>query len=119
MRCIRATEQRQDPNLPGLSVSDDEWKLDVDYYRPFVEVVTGLPVPEDLTAADCYRIGNRLEAVIAEHERDETWPLESIATFPIADSRTTVRWLARFFRACHQQCHPNESVSRGWPVENE
>lgn len=82
----------------GLETSGGEWRLDLARYAPFVEFVTGHPVSTNLSNSDCYRIRNRLEALVAEHYRTGEWP--SVVQEAASD---TVRpedifELARFFR---------------------
>ena len=55
---------------------------------------TGIALTEGLSGADCCRIGNLLEAFVAERKRDGEWndSLEEIVT------------LAQFLRTCYDQC---------------
>lgn len=101
---------RTDPSLPGLSIVDDEWRIDLEYYRPFIEATTGLAVPDDLENTDCYRIGNRLEAFIAERRRDDEWDEEVVESSPVVESLEEIVWVARFFRTC-DDCTPHRNVS--------
>jgi hypothetical protein len=99
-----ALDSRPDAPIEGLEVTDTEWSLDTDRYRPFIESVTGVRVDGEVSASDCYRIGNRLEGLIDERRRQDRWTADLVAELPVVESREEVLWLARFFRHCHDCC---------------
>jgi len=101
MLSIPPPESRLAPALDGLHVSADEWRLDTTRYAAFVELVTGIRPTEHLNAADCYRIGNRLEAFVEERKREGEWNAALVADLPDVESLEEVIALARFFRHCH------------------
>lgn len=78
-----------------------EWHLDPDQYREFIETVTGIAPPDEPTASDCYRIGNRIEAFVEEHHRLDEWTPDLVEEYPDVDSLAEILGLARFFRRCH------------------
>jgi hypothetical protein len=63
--------------------------------------VTGIDVEGDLSAPDCYRIGNRLEAFIAERRREGEWTEALVDEYPDVGSVAEIVGLARFVRECH------------------
>jgi hypothetical protein len=89
------------PQVSGLHTSDSEWHLDVSQYESFIEEATGISVTGDLDATDCYRIGNRLEALITEHQQHGEWTEDLAEDYPDVASRKEIVGLARFFRECH------------------
>jgi hypothetical protein len=93
-----------DEDLAGFEVADSVWRLNLDYYRGFIQSVTGISPAENPSASDCYRIGNRLEAFIAENQRAGEWTEDLTEGYSEIDSLRQVYWLARFFRQCHEQC---------------
>lgn len=100
-----------DPAIDGLDVSDSEWRLDIDQYRDFIETATGISPTDNLSASDCYRIGNRLQALVEDRKRRGEWDSPLVEEYPDVESLDEFVWLARFFRACHA-CHDaNETVS--------
>ena len=90
-----------DPDIDGLEVSDTEWRLDVDRYGDFLVEATGIPPAEGLSASDCYRMGNRLQALIEERKRQDKWGPALVEAYPDVESLETFVWVARFLRACH------------------
>lgn len=92
---------RTGPSTDGLDLSADEWRLDPDHYRAFIEVTTGIVVSNEPVASDCYRIGNRLEALIEERRRRDEWTPALVEEYPDVDSLDEIVGLARFFRRCH------------------
>ncbi|PSP23256.1 hypothetical protein BRC61_03750 [Halobacteriales archaeon QH_10_65_19] len=92
---------RTDPEVDGLDISDSEWRLDVDRYREFVAAATGISPADDLAPSDCYRIGNRIEALVEEHKRHDEWEPALVEEYPDVESLKAFLWVARFFRACH------------------
>jgi hypothetical protein len=93
-----------DEDLDGFEVTESVWRLDVDHYRGFIESVTGISPNRNPSASDCYRIGNRLEAFIAENQRAGEWTEDLAEGYSEIDSLRQIYWLARFFRQCHEQC---------------
>lgn len=85
----------------GLELSDSEWRLDPDRYRRFVDALTGIEPSAELSPADCYRIGARLEGFIEQHRRRDEWAPTLVESYPEVDSLEEIVWLARFFRECH------------------
>lgn len=95
---------RTDPELRGLDISASEWRLDTEEYRAFIQAVTGISPTDGLSTTDCYRIGNRLQALIEERKRRGEWDRSLVETYSDVESLEEFVWLARFFRACHD-CH--------------
>jgi nicotinamidase-related amidase len=77
--------------------------LNLDRYDAFVVAVTDTRPTADATATDCYRIGNRLEAFVAEHRRTGAWTPALVEEYPDVDSLDQIYALARFFRHCHEE----------------
>lgn len=109
---IRATPDtvRSDPAIEGLAVCDTEWRLDVDRYADFLTAVTGISLTGGLSTADCYRIGNRLQAFVEDHTRRSEWNQSLVGEHRDVDSLAEILWLARFFRACHDSHDPGDTV---------
>lgn len=93
-----------DPGMEGLTVSETEWRLDVDRYQEFLGEATGISPADGLSASDCYRIGNRLQALVEKRKRHDEWGPSLVEAYPDIDSLEEFLWVARFFRACHD-CH--------------
>ena len=93
-----------DGSIDGFERSDSVWRLNLDHYGEFIESITGITPEENLSASDCYRIGNRLEAFIDESQRAGEWTEELVEKHPEVDSLRQLYVLARFFRRCHEQC---------------
>ena len=106
MRVIETTSSSSAPNedVAGFEVTESGWRLDIDYHRGFIESVTGISPSQNLSASDCYRIGNRLEAFIDESKRAGEWTEELVENYSEVDSLRQIYWLARFFRQCHEKC---------------
>ena len=106
MKTIETTHSSSvpDEDLAGFEVADSVWRLDLDYYRGFIESVTGISPDRNPSASDCYRIGNRLEAFIDEKQRAAEWTEDLTEDYSEMDSLRQVYWLAQFFRQCHEQC---------------
>jgi len=104
MRVIETTcsSTVPDEDLDGFEVTESVWRLDLDHYRGFIQSVTGTSPTQDLSASDCYRIGNRLEAFIDENQRAGEWTEELAEGYSEVDSLRQIYWLARFFRQCHE-----------------
>jgi hypothetical protein len=102
-----------DPGIDGFDVSDTEWRLDVDRYRDFLVEATGISPADGLSPADCYRIGNRLQALVEERKRHREWVPALVEAYPDVDSLEAFLWLARFFRACHDCTEAGETVVPG------
>jgi len=90
-----------DPDIEGLEVSDTEWRLDFDRYQEFLVETTGMCPAESLSASDCYRMGNRLQALIEERKQQDEWGPALVEAYPDVDSLEAFVWVARFLRACH------------------
>jgi hypothetical protein len=101
---IERNDARTLPSFEGIHADDGEWRLDPSQYRTLTESVAGIPLTEDLSATDCYRIGNRLEAFIAERRRDGEWTASLVEEYPAIESRDELVALAQFLRACHERC---------------
>lgn len=82
---------------------DKDWQPDIDYYSQFIREVTGISVSDDLSAHDCYRIGNLLQGFIEEMEADGDWNSEAISSYPVVESADEVFYLSEFFRHCHKR----------------
>ncbi len=117
---IRVTPEtvRTDPSIAGLEVSAEEWQLDVARYREFLSVTTGISVAEGLSAAECYRVGNRLQALVETRKRHDEWGPELVAEYPDVESLETITWIARFFRACHE-CHDSAEDICQTPLDSD
>jgi hypothetical protein len=98
-----------DPDIDGIEVSEGEWRLRVDRYQEFIAESTGIPPADGLAAADCYRIGNRLQGLIEECKRHDEWTPALVAEYSDINSLDEFLWVARFFRACHD-CHDPDEV---------
>jgi hypothetical protein len=97
------------PDIEGLEVSDGEWRLDVARYQDFLRVTTGISPVDGLSTSDCYRIGNRLQALIEERKRQDEWDSALVESYPDVESLEALLWVARFFRAC-QDCHDASEI---------
>lgn len=93
-----------DEGLVGFELSDSVWRLELDHYRDFIESVTGIAPIRNPSAADCYRIGNRLEAFIDERRRAGEWTDALVEQYSAIDALGQIYWLAQFFRQCHEHC---------------
>ena len=101
---------RSTPAVEGLVTTDSEWRLDTSRYESFIETTTGIDVSGDLSGADCYRIGNRLEALVSDHQQAGKWTSELVEQYPDVQSLEEIVGLARFFRECHE-CRLEETVA--------
>jgi len=97
---ISPDTSRSVPPLKGLEVTKSEWRFDVSAYDAFIESATGIDVREDLSATECYRIGNRLEALVEDYQRTGEWE-RLHREYPDIESSDELVGLARFFRQCH------------------
>ena len=97
------------PSTDRIELSHEEWRLDPDRYREFVESATGIPLVDEPTASECYRIGNRLEALVEERQRRDGAP-DLVAEYPDVESLEEIVGLARFFRRCHD-CRLEETLA--------
>jgi hypothetical protein len=93
-----------DEDVDGFDYSASTWRFDADRYGEFIAAVTGIDPGDDLSATDCYRLGNRIEAFIDERRRRGEWTPALLDDYPDVDSLEQVHWLARFFRHCHEAC---------------
>lgn len=93
-----------DPDMEGLHVSEGEWRLEADRYRDFLVESTAISPEDGLSASDCYRIGNRLQALVEDRKRRGEWEPALAESYPDVESLEEMLCLARFFRACHD-CH--------------
>ena len=93
-----------DPDVEGLDVSGDEWRLDVERYQEFLVETTDVSPADELSASDCYRIGNRLQALVEKHKQQGEGESGLVESHPDVESLEAVLCLARVFRACHD-CH--------------
>lgn len=98
------------PSTCGLELSRDEWRLDPDRYREFVEVATGIRLADEPTASECYRIGNRLEGLVEERQRRDEWTPSLVEEYPDVESLEEIVGLSRFFRRCHD-CRIEETLA--------
>jgi hypothetical protein len=106
---ISPDTSRSVPSLKGLDVTESEWRLDISEYVRFIESATGFEMREDLSATECYRIGNRLEALIEDYQRTGEWERLQ-REYPAIESADELVGLARFFRQCHD-CRVEEHSS--------
>lgn len=90
-----------DPAIDGLEISGMEWRLDIGRYRDFIAAATGISPSEGISTSDCYRIGNRLQALVAERKRHDEWDRAFVDAYPDVDSLDEFLWVARFFLTCH------------------
>jgi hypothetical protein len=114
---IRAVPEtvRTDPEIAGLEVSETEWRLDVERYQEFVAAATGISPAEGLSASDCYRIGNRLQALVEEHKQQAGGESALVGAYPTVESLEEFLWVARVFRACHDTENCIVDAGRGNP----
>ncbi len=103
---------RTDPGIEGLEVSETEWRLDVGRYREFVAAATGITPTDGLSGSDCYRIGNRLQALVEEHKQQAKPESTLVDAYPTVDSLEEFLWVARVFRACHDTENCTAGVER-------
>jgi hypothetical protein len=89
------------PPVDGLEIADGEWRLDAGRYDRFLEAATGMSPDDELSPSDCYRIANRLEALVERHKRSGDSESALVEAYPDVQSLETFVWLARFFRRCH------------------
>lgn len=98
---ITADPAWSDPAIEGLEVSDAEWRLDVDRYREFIAAATGIDPSDGIDSSDCYRIGNRLQALVEKRKRHDEWGPALVDEYPDVESLDEFLWVARFFETCH------------------
>ena len=91
-----------DPSIQGLEVSDAEWHLDVARYRHFIEEAAGIDPTDPISTAACYRIGNRLQALVEDHKRNDEWEPALVEEYPDVASLEGFLWVARIFQRCHE-----------------
>lgn len=101
---IGSAEMRPDASFSGLYTDDGEWRLDPSEYRTLTESIAGIPLTDDLSASDCYRVGNRLESFIAQRRRNGEWTESLVEEYPDIGSLAELVALARFLRTCHERC---------------
>lgn len=101
---IAGSDVRTLPSFEGIQADSDGWRLDPSAYRALTESITGMPLTDDLSATECYRIGNRLEAFIAERRRTGEWTESLVEEYPDVESLEEIVALARFLRTCHERC---------------
>lgn len=99
---VTADAVRSDPTVEGLEIAGTEWRLDVDRYGDFVVAATDIAPSEGLSASDCYRIGNRLQALVEERKRQGEWDRALVDGYPDVDSLDEFLWVIRFFLTCHE-----------------
>jgi hypothetical protein len=109
MISISPDTSRSVPSLKGLDVTESEWRLDISEYDQFIESATGIAVGKTPSAAECYRIGNRLEALIEDYQQTGEWERLQ-REYPAIESSDELVGLARFFRQCHD-CRVEEHSS--------
>jgi len=93
--CVVPDAVWSDPGIEGL---------DVGRYGDFIQVATGISPASGLSASDCYRIGNRLQALVEQRKRHDEWEPTLVESYPDVEALGEFLWVARFFRACHD-CH--------------
>jgi len=92
---------RSPPPLHGLTRADGVLIFDPIHYESFIEGATGMSVTNDLSATECYVIGNRLEALIDEATRRGEWSDALVEDHPDVSSLDEILGLARLFRRAH------------------
>ena len=90
---------REPPDIPGVTQSDGEWQLDLDYYRSFITDVTGIDAEDDLSTDQVKTIQTRLEGCIERYRRDGICLCDDLDRYEYVDSMEVVHELSRFFRA--------------------
>lgn len=98
-----ATSDDTDEPLEALEWSGSGVQSVLEHYAAFIEAVTGMTPSSDLSAEDCYRIGNRIEAFVEERHRAGEWDETVVDGYPVVESRAEVLALARFLRRCHEE----------------
>lgn len=101
MISVPKDSMRSRPSLDGIELADGAWQFDPQRYRSFLRERTGIDPGGELTGADCYRIGNRLEAFIEDRRRRGEWEASLVETEPEVDTLDEIAELARLFRQCH------------------
>lgn len=97
-----------DPAIKGLEISDTEWNLNVDRYQDFIREAAGIDPTNGISVSDCYRIGNRFQALVEEYKRDDEWGPALVEEYPDVESLEEFLWMARFFQNCHKCNEPGE-----------
>ena len=98
------------PELDGFDDDGSAWRLDLDRYGAFVAAVTGIRPTADCAAGTCYRVGNRLEAFVAEKQDAGEWTPALVEQHAAVDSLDQIYALARFFRHCHETHVPTPTA---------
>ncbi|WP_435358588.1 hypothetical protein [Haloarchaeobius sp. DFWS5] len=111
---ISSPSSHERPQTNAIEVTDAGWQLDPERYGDFVETVTGIPLGDDLSAADCYRIRNRIEAKVDAKRRRGEWTPTVAEEYPDVESRDDILAVARFFRECHD--HYRDAAGDGGPI---
>ncbi len=93
------------PSVDGVERESGTVRFDPAAHRAFVEAATGIDPAGDLSPAECYLIGNRLEALVDERTRTGEWETGTAPApdHPGIESLTDVVGLARLFRAYHAE----------------
>lgn len=91
-----------DPSIEGLDASGEEWYLNVARYRDFIREAAGIEPMNGISVSDCYRIGNRLQALIERHKRERDWEPALVEDYSDVESLEEFLWVARFFETCHE-----------------
>ena len=95
---VSSSDGRQPPKLPGVTEIDGEWKLELDYYRKFIEEVTGVEVTDEVSPNQLKTIQSRLEGCVASYKQSGDCLCTDLSSYEHLDSMTTVHELSRFFR---------------------
>lgn len=102
-----------DPSIEGLDASGEDWYLNVARYQEFIREAAGIDPMNGISVSDCYRIGNRLQALIEQHKREQEWKPELIKDYPDVESLEEFLWIARFFETCHECKEPGKVYHPG------
>lgn len=89
---------REPPSLTGFENQDGMWQLDTDYYRTFIEDVTGIDLHGTPSTQDIKLVQGRLEGCLEAYERDGDCTCQDFEQYEHVDSLETAHELARFFR---------------------
>lgn len=98
LRTDPPVDGRTPPALAGFEEDDGEWQIDLEYYRSFLQDVTGVAIDTAVSPAQLKTIQSRLEGCIENYERTGSCVCEAFDRYEHVDSMATVHELARLFR---------------------
>jgi len=93
-----SSDRREPPSLIGFENHDGIWQLDTEYYRSFIEDVTGINLHGTPSIHEIKLVQGRLEGCLEAYERDGDCTCQNFGEYEHVDSVETVHELARFFR---------------------